>query len=603
MKKLLLKIQKKITSWKIQKQLNFIYLIAIVLPIITLGTILVATTSNLLLNYHKDVVESDNLRVKTILFEVTSQIYNISEDIVFDDALQDMLSKEYQSENDFKEAVREFKSFNNYLENYTEIEDIQIYTNMEKATNYQQFFLIDDVTAQTDWYQKAAKQFSVFWYPMATKDSYGNEFHPLSLVRKIPLFKGNAEAVLVIRISDNYLQSRISNTDYTTLVSTESGDVFFGTNRVYYGEKQPVKIDYSNPHYSYTGAVSVGKTKCMASINALSLYQTDTRLYVSTLSYDTYKDINRILWTNFLLVAIAAILPMIIVKVFLRYFSNRVMALREEMHKASMEEYDIAEALPGEDEIAQAMTDLHVMVQNIKQKDSEMYEARINEQTLKNEQQVMEFKMLSSQINPHFLYNTLETIRMKALTEGNAEVATAIKLLGKSLRYVLENTGTSSTTLKKELTHIEIYLIIQKMRFSERVNYEFIIEENLCLEDYEILPLLLQPIVENAINHGLEEVEKYGLVTIRVATKDDEFLLIDIEDNGTGMDEDTLDALIKKLNTPNVFYKSSIGLHNISQRIRLYYGEKYGMTIKSRVGKGTLVSLVLPLKNISEDNK
>lgn len=594
---------KKITSWKIKKQLNFIYLMAIVLPIITLGTFLVTTTANLLLNYHKDVVESDNMRVKTILFEVTSQIYNISEDIVFDDALQDMLTKEYQSENDFKEAVREFKSFNNYLENYTEIEDIQIYTNMEKATNYQQFFLVDDVTAQTDWYQKASKQFSVFWYPMATKDSYGNEFHPLSLVRKIPLFKGNGEAVLVIRISDNYLQSRISNTDYTTLVSTESGDVFFGTNRVYYGEKQPVKIDYSNTHYSYTGGVSVGKTKCMASINALSLYQTDTRLYVSTLSYDTYKDINRILWTNFLLVAIAAILPMIIVKVFLRYFSNRVMALREEMHKASREEYDIAEVLPGEDEIAQAMTDLHVMVQNIKQKDSEMYEARINEQTLKNEQQVMEFKMLSSQINPHFLYNTLETIRMKALTEGNAEVATAIKLLGKSLRYVLENTGTSSTTLKKELTHIEIYLIIQKMRFSERVNYEFIIEENLCLEDYEILPLLLQPIVENAINHGLEEVEKYGLVTIRVATKDDEFLLIDIEDNGTGIDEDTLDALTKKLNTPNVFYKSSIGLHNISQRIRLYYGEKYGMTIKSRVGKGTLVSLVLPLKNISEDNK
>ena len=594
---------KKITSWKIKKQLNFIYLMAIVLPIITLGTFLVTTTANLLLNYHKDVVESDNMRVKTILFEVTSQIYNISEDIVFDDALQDMLTKEYQSENDFKEAVREFKSFNNYLENYTEIEDIQIYTNMEKATNYQQFFLVDDVTAQTDWYQKASKQFSVFWYPMATKDSYGNEFHPLSLVRKIPLFKGNGEAVLVIRISDNYLQSRISNTDYTTLVSTESGDVFFGTNRVYYGEKQPVKIDYSNTHYSYTGGVSVGKTKCMASINALSLYQTDTRLYVSTLRYDTYKDINRILWTNFLLVAIAAILPMIIVKVFLRYFSNRVMALREEMHKASREEYDIAEVLPGEDEIAQAMTDLHVMVQNIKQKDSEMYEARINEQTLKNEQQVMEFKMLSSQINPHFLYNTLETIRMKALTEGNAEVATAIKLLGKSLRYVLENTGTSSTTLKKELTHIEIYLIIQKMRFSERVNYEFIIEENLCLEDYEILPLLLQPIVENAINHGLEEVEKYGLVTIRVATKDDEFLLIDIEDNGTGIDEDTLDALTKKLNTPNVFYKSSIGLHNISQRIRLYYGEKYGMTIKSRVGKGTLVSLVLPLKNISEDNK
>ena len=122
----------------------------------------------------------------------------------------------------------------------------------------------------------------------------------------------------------------------------------------------------------------------------------------------------------------------------------------------------------------------------------------------------MEFQMLASQINPHFLYNTLEMIRMKAITVGDTETATAIKLLGKSMRYVLDNTGIEYTTVVKELSHIETYLQIQKLRFGERVNYEIRSEEDINLNKIKILPLLLQPIVENAILHGLEEVESGG---------------------------------------------------------------------------------------------
>ena len=145
---------------------------------------------------------------------------------------------------------------------------------------------------------------------------------------------------------------------------------------------------------------------------------------------------------------------------------------------------------------------MQVMVQKIKEKDAKMYQALLKEQQLLNEQQVMEMKMLAGQINPHFLYNTLESIRMKSLTSGNREVANAIKLLGKSMRYVLENTGTSLVTLKKELDYVETYLQIQKIRFGDRVNYRIEVIGMLDLEKYLILPLLLQPVVENAIVHG-----------------------------------------------------------------------------------------------------
>lgn len=121
------------------------------------------------------------------------------------------------------------------------------------------------------------------------------------------------------------------------------------------------------------------------------------------------------------------------------------------MHQASNEDYDFREIVRGDDEISEVYSDLEVTVQRIKEKDAMMYQAMyraiLNEQVLANEQQKMEFKMLASQINPHFLYNTLESIRMKAYTVGDREVAAAIKLLGKSMRYVLENNGTAFISL------------------------------------------------------------------------------------------------------------------------------------------------------------
>lgn len=208
--------------------------------------------------------------------------------------------------------------------------------------------------------------------------------------------------------------------------------------------------------------------------------------------------------------------------------------------------------------------------------------------------------MLASQINPHFLYNTLETIRMKAITAGNRDVANAILLLGKSMHYVLENTGTASTSLKKELDYISTYLAIQKLRFNDRVNYTLTVPEDMDPGEYQILPLLLQPLVENAILHGLADTETDGRIVVAVSKKDDDLLLIDISDNGRGMDEAELDALEKGLQVQKTS-SANIGIYNINRRIKLFYGSAYGMEIKSQPDKGTHITLTLPLLNITED--
>lgn len=267
------------------------------------------------------------------------------------------------------------------------------------------------------------------------------------------------------------------------------------------------------------------------------------------------------------------------------------------MHQASIGEYNIIDQFKGDDELTETFEDLRSTVELIHQKDALYYQSQLKEQQLVNQQQQMEFKMLSSQINPHFLYNTLETIRMQALASGNRDVATSIKLLGKSMRYVLENTGTNFTTLTNELSYIKTYLSIQKLRFGDRVNSEIIIDETLDTDRIKILPLLLQPIVENGIIHGLERVNSHGLIRIQISAEESD-LFITISDNGAGMDEETLNALREKILHHDPEDTKSIGLYNINQRVHLYYGDDYYMSIDSTVSDGTIVTLKLPKGSI-----
>ena len=142
----------------------------------------------------------------------------------------------------------------------------------------------------------------------------------------------------------------------------------------------------------------------------------------------------------------------------------------------------------------------------------EVYIEKIQKEQLRASQKEAEFKMLANQINPHFLYNTLETIRMKAFCNGDKEIADIVKKLGKIMRRNLEVSG-KMVSLKSELDIIDSYLQIQSMRFEGMVKYELNIESSIKNDEYEILPLLLQPVVENAFVHGLEEKKEKGEVS------------------------------------------------------------------------------------------
>lgn len=577
---------------KIRRQMHMVYALALLIPLTIVGSMLLTFANQVLNDHYIELLESDNRRVKSLLNEITTQAYSLSSDISTDSALKKLLSQQYSNSSDFVTAANEYKELDGIVYNSDEIQGVYIYTDNPTVKNYKQYHIVTEEIAQADWYREALEQPQAFWAPIDGPDDQAHD--NLSIIKQIVLSDSPYKAVVVVRISDSYIRSRIDSSSIVDAISVDDKGIVYSSKSAWYGQTDVLRINYDSEVYKYSGTVEIDGVRYFATVSTSSLYKTNSKLYIGTLDSSRFDDINDIMRTWALIFAFSILVPGLILVIFANYFSKRVYLLRAEMHKARLQDYNITSEFTGQDELTEVYEDLKVMVQDIKDKEAKMYEAELNEKELLNKQQIMEYKMLASQINPHYLYNTLETIRMKALTSGNKEVADSIKILGKTLHYVLENTGTSSTTLKKELDHVVNYLTIQKLRFGDRINYTMEIQRGLNPEEYSILPLLLQPVVENAVVHGLETINGVGMVWINVALEGEEGMRIVVSDSGTGMTEEELARIRTMLATPELNPKSSIALYNINQRIRLCYGAEYGILLESEYGKGTRVILNLP---------
>lgn len=576
---------------KIRRQMYILYAVVLLVPVTVIGVLLITNAVRILNSHYIELVEAANRQARTFLGEVTTQTYNISESINDYYGLQQLLAGEYENTQDFIRAVNADGQLDSIVYSQDEIAAIQIYSDNPGVSDYKQFRQITDNVRGQEWYQRAVNSSGVFW--MAMEGNFASGSNNFCLVRRILLINSDYSAVLVIRLSDRYLRSKL-NSDTLSAVSLDNAGIVYSSGSAWYGREQLVDIDYSDSYYRYSGTAEVDGREYFVALTTQTLYRTSSKMYVCSMSDGGFGIIDGIVQTFVSILLLAILIPGAIFWFFTRYFTGRVGLLREEMHKASNQDYDIIPDFSGRDELTEVFEDLKVMVQAIQEKDARMYQTELDRAALRNEQQIMEYKLLASQINPHYLYNTLETIRMKALTGGDREVASAIKTLGKTLRYVLENNGTISTTLRKELDYIESYLTIQKLRFGERIDYKVEIRDGLRTEDHQILPLLLQPVVENAMVHGLEDTAKNGRIEIEIDLMEGDRLRIAVSDNGRGMTAEELEELKNKLDTPNLVLQSGIGLYNTNQRIHLCYGDEYGIYLESAPGRGTKVILLLP---------
>lgn len=203
-----------------------------------------------------------------------------------------------------------------------------------------------------------------------------------------------------------------------------------------------------------------------------------------------------------------------------------------------------------------------------------------------------ELDALQSQINPHFLYNTLDAIVWMIENENYRDAETMVTSLARLFRISLSK-GRNIVTVSDELKHVQNYLIIEKMRFKNK--FEFTIEAEPETRACSTIKLIVQPLVENSIHHGLESMDEDGEIRVR-AYRRGEDLYIDVTDNGLGMPKEQAESLLKE-GTVTVHGKGSgIGLKNVQERIRLYFGREYGLTILSEPDEGTTVRIHLPAR-------
>ncbi|MEG1393105.1 MAG: sensor histidine kinase [Christensenellaceae bacterium] len=224
---------------------------------------------------------------------------------------------------------------------------------------------------------------------------------------------------------------------------------------------------------------------------------------------------------------------------------------------------------------------------------------QLMEQIMEDQEMIRtsEIKALQSQINPHFLYNTLDSIVWIAEEAGNEQIKEMTVALANYFRIVLSS-GKDIIDVADEISHIENYLVIQKMRY-ENLDFEIDVDKELL--HLKMPKLILQPIVENAIYHGIKNNTNGGKIVVRGYIKDEK-LFFEICDNGRGMRENELENIFKQ-KTRQRIRQGGVGLNNVRERIELYYGAEYGIRFKSKFKEGTIVTITLPIRHETNGGK
>ena len=287
-----------------------------------------------------------------------------------------------------------------------------------------------------------------------------------------------------------------------------------------------------------------------------------------------------------LIYVMTAVILVIIALIFSNHISRAIsrpiQKLRDSMVKVQEGDFSATVMeVPEQNEIGSLTQSFNVMIRRIE----ELMEQNRMEQEQKRKS---EMKALQSQINPHFLYNTLDSIIWMAEGKKNEEVVLMTSSLAKFLRQSISNED-QQVSIGQEMEYARSYLTIQKMRYKNKLEYEIYLEAS--IKSCQIVKLVLQPIIENAIYHGIKYKEGMGLLTVRGYEKDG-CVVLEVADNGVGMDEETLKHIFER---HKVNYRSNgVGVYNVQQRLKLYYGNDYGITYKSRKGVGTKAMITIP---------
>ena len=300
---------------------------------------------------------------------------------------------------------------------------------------------------------------------------------------------------------------------------------------------------------------------------------------------EVMSSVNTIVYILFTCVIISLVLVVIVSFKFSRTLTNPIFKLKRLMKQAESGDLTVRFNFEHNDEIGELGQSFNHMIARIDQLIQMVYVEQENKRTA-------EMKSLQEQIKPHFLYNTLDTISWMARDYDAEDIVRLVDALTNMFRIGLSH-GKDIITVKEEITHVSNYLYIQKIRYKDKLNYVIHVDESLYA--IEVPKLILQPLVENAIYHGVKAKRGGGTITI-TGVPEGENLVFTVQDNGAGMPQEKVEELNRRMSERSVLdEKKSFGLFYIRERIQLCYGKGYGVHVESALGEGTRVTITLPL--------
>ena len=582
----------KLLNTKFRNKLVFMCITAVV-PVTLAGVFLLYNLADTIkVNAENESISTaDSLRTR--LNDIILTISNVSERVLQSSKIKELLNNEFINQDEYFNYYMQNQVIPEFLDAYPQIENITFYIDLDGFVANSNFKNADESVCNTYWYKEAMESNLAKWQII-----YSNDEYRLCRISPLKNNKGNFCGAMVSSVSPKVYSELTENIDYSVAFSVSKGVVFYSNipgidtgsvlasekNNFYYGISGSKLLEDDSSRLNKIGHTVISYFDYGNTGNFFQIYVLKP--------YSLFNDeINNVIFMYIWYIFLCIVLSVLITLLFSSMFSRRIQFLKNQMHKVTSGNFVLNEEIRGTDEIFELYHDLKKMVDSMQTLMNDAYKSKIQSESFKLNQVEAEFKALASQINPHFLYNTLETIRMKAYCNDDKETADLVKKLGKFMRRCLE-VKDGMVTLESELEFTKSYLELQAARFGDRVSYSIYCEVD---RNYKILPLIIQPIVENAFVHGIEGENANGKIDIKVFYRSGQ-VIIEVSDNGQGIPADKLRELLAKLEKNDTSSGKSIGLTNVNKRIKMYHGEQYGLTVETTFGHGTAIRITLPQK-------
>lgn len=588
--------------FKIRQQLLISFAVLIFIPLVLLTSIAYVRVSE---NSERQMkfasTQAFEQANKFVNYKVNTLI-QASDIIYFNEDIQPILKRDKaRYERDMVQQARDMSYIDNFLYSLKSKENVyrvKIYVPewFFYANQQVNFDRLDIFTQSPDYLRILEKKGKVLWLPpeeVVQDNQFNNSVSVISLVRKISDFNKLGDNIGYMKIS--MLQSTLDDIIVKANI-TKTGVVYIQNS---YNELISIsdKEKYANLKIQEALVPNIGEDSEVWSeiridskkyiFKSETIADTDWEI-VAVIPYDEVlaqgRSIRNIMWV---LAAVVGIIAYGFAYYFSKSFTGRIALLSDSMEKVQHGALDVRVHGDEQDEIGTLFDSFNYMIQRINVLVEEQFQTG---KEMKN----AELKALQAQINPHFLYNTLDMINWKALDKGVPEIANISQTLARFYKLSL-NKGRDVVTIRDEVAHIDTYIKIQNMRFDNRIHFDNQLDEGLY--EYAILKIILQPLVENAIMHGILKKSGFeGTITLDGRLEGEDLELI-ISDDGVGMGIAQDEANLPVFNTTEMH---GYGVRNIHDRLQLSYGTAYGLSYESEMAVGTKVRIKIPAKKLTD---